>query len=72
LRSRGLSYVYFSSFNRLAQLELVDINMFKLYLKSLSCLSNNANCLLVVTVDNWSDASVKVKLVKEIILLYKF
>jgi hypothetical protein len=44
--------MYFSSLNRLAQPELVDINMFKLYLKSLSCLSNNTNCLLVVTVDD--------------------
>jgi hypothetical protein len=64
--------MYFSSLNRLAQPELVDINMCKLRLKSLSCLSNNTNCLLVVTVDDWSNASVKVKLVKEIVLLYKF
>jgi hypothetical protein len=64
--------MYFSSLNRLAQPELVDINMFKLRLKSLSCLSNNTNCLLVVTVDDWSNASVKVKLVKEIVPLYKF
>jgi hypothetical protein len=63
--------MYFSSLNRLAQLELVDINMSKLHFKSLSCLGNNANCLLVVTVDDWSNASVKVKLVKEIVPLYK-
>jgi hypothetical protein len=64
--------MYFSSLNRLAQPELVNVDVFKLGLESLSCLSNNPDCLLVITVDDWSNASVKVKLVKEIVPLYKF
>jgi hypothetical protein len=49
----------------------VNVDVFEFGLESLSCLSNNPDRLLVITVDDWSNASVKVKLVKEIVLLYK-
>jgi hypothetical protein len=44
--------MYFSSLNRLAQPELVNVDVFELSLESLSCLSNNPDCLLVITVDD--------------------
>jgi hypothetical protein len=49
----------------------MNVDVFELGLESLSCLSNNANCLLVVTVDDWSNASVKVELLKEIVSPYE-
>ena len=70
LGSRGLFHIYFSSLNCLAQLELVYVNVLKLSLKSFSYLSNDPNCLLVIAVYNQSDAGLKVKLVKEVVLLY--
>jgi hypothetical protein len=71
LSCRGPLYIHLSSLNCLAQPELVNVDVFELNLELLSCLSNNPDRLLVITVDDWSDASVEVKLLKEIVLLYK-
>ena len=70
LGSRGLLHIHFSSLNCLAQPELVYVNVLKLSLKLFSCLSNNPNRLLVIAVYNQSNTSLKVKLAKEVVLLY--
>jgi hypothetical protein len=44
----------------------------KLSLESFSCLSYNPNYLLVVTVDDWSNACLEIKLAKEVVPPDKF
>jgi hypothetical protein len=65
----GLLYVHLSSLNCLVQPELVNVDVFELGLKSLSCLGNYPNRLIVITVDYLANAGFEVELAKEIILL---
>jgi hypothetical protein len=55
-------YIYLSSINCLAKLELVYVNVLKLGLKSLSSFSYNPYSLLVVAIDNWGNTGVELKL----------
>jgi hypothetical protein len=55
-------YIHLSSFNCLAQLELVNVDVFELGLESLSCLGNDPDRLLVITVNDWGNVGFEVKL----------
>ena len=56
----------------MAKPELVYVNMLELGLKLLGSFGHNFYSLLVVAIDNWSNASVELKPGEEIVPLDKF